>query len=207
MQKLIVTTALFFFCICADAEEKRGKMAYSGFSGGMLLHLGYVESGDFTLTNSTTQFSKSLKLKGLAFGIGGQARVHFGKHLRIGSEGYVTEHKYANNSYVSIGWGGFLADCAWQTGKFLPFVGATFGGGSQKNITNFSEPKNDYNFEENVSYRKYGFLCAVPFAGAEYALNKKIHLMFKVDYIFNISNRQDDFTTGLRCYLGFTFCR
>jgi hypothetical protein len=47
----------------------------------------------------------------------------------------------------------------------------------------------------------------VPFAGFEYALSKKIHLMCKADYIFNVSNPQADFLTGTRFYFGFAFCR
>ena len=200
--KNLITFILLLCSIFATAQEKKGKMAYSGFSGGMMLHSGYVESKNFTFANN----GKTLKLKGLAFGIGGQARVYFGEHLRVGVEGYVTDHQYANKSYASIGWGGVLADCAWKIGKFVPFVGGTLGGGSQKNITNFSEPKNDYVIDE-TSFRKYSFMCAVPFAGFEYAFSKKLHLMFKIDYIFNISNRQDDFVTGPRFYLGFSFCR
>ena len=199
--KKTITLILIFCCIFVNAQEKKGKMAYSGFSGGMMLHLGYVQSSSFTFSNGET-----LQLKGLVFGLGGQARVHFGEHLRIGGEGYFTEHKYKNGSYAKIGWGGVLADCAWQIGKFTPFLGGTFGGGSQQNLTNFSAPKNDYELQK-VSYRKYGFLCVVPFVGTEFALSKRIHLVFKTDYMFNISNRQADFITGPRFYFGFTFCR
>ena len=201
--KKTITLILIFCCIFANAQEKKekGKMAYSGFSGGMLLHLGYVQSKNFTFSNGQT-----MQLKGLVFGLGGQARVHFGKYFRIGGEGYFSEHKYKNGSYARIGWGGVLADCAFQIGKFAPFVGGTFGGGSQQNLTNFSEPKNDYILDE-TSYRKYGFMCVVPFVGVEYGLSKRIHLVFKADYMFNVSNRQADFITGPRFYLGFTFCR
>jgi len=199
--KKTITLIFIFFTIFVDAQENKGKMAYSGFSGGMMLHLGYVQSGNFTFSNGET-----IQLKGLVFGLGGQARVHFGEHFRIGGEGYFTEHKYKYGSYAKIGWGGVLADCAWQISKFAPFVGSTFGGGSQQNLTNFSEPKNDYELEE-VSYRKYGFLCVVPFVGTEFTLSKRIHLVFKADYMFNLSNRQADFITGPRFYFGFTFCR
>jgi len=203
MDKKFIILIFLFCCIFADAQEKkeRGKMAYSGFSGGMMLHLGYVQSGVFAFSNGET-----MQLKGLVFGLGGQARLHFGEHLRVGGEGYFTEHKYKNGSYAKIGWGGVLADCAWQIGKFTPFVGGTFGGGSQQNLTNFSKPKIDYELKE-LSYRKYGFMCAVPFAGVEYGISKRIHLVFKADYMFNLSNRQDDFITGPRFYFGFTFCR
>lgn len=205
--KIVIMISIFFLlCMFVNAQEEKGKLAYSGYTGGMMLHLGYVQSGNFTFTDPSSQFSETMQLKGLAFGIGGQLRVCFGKHLRVGMEGYVTQYTYRNNSYASVGWGGVLADCIWNIGKFSPFVGGTFGGGSQKNITNFSAPKNNYILDEIVSYRKYGFLCVVPFAGFEYALSKKVHLMFKVDYIFNVSNPQDDFATGARFYFGFTFC-
>lgn len=207
MQKKIIATLIFlFFCIFVNAQEEKKRMGYSGFSGGMMLHLGYVQSGNFTFTSSSG-FSETMQLSGLAFGIGGQLRVCFGEHLRIGGEGYVSEHKYKNSSYTSIGWGGFLADCVWEIGKFSPFIGGTVGGGSQKNVTNFSAQKNDYNLDNIVSFRKYGFVCIVPFIGLEYALSTKIHLIFKIDYIFNVSNPQKDFTTGPRFYFGFSFCR
>jgi hypothetical protein len=205
--KTLFLTALLLLTNLISAQKPENKLKYSGFSGGMLLHAGYVQSGKFLFENASGAGTKTMQLKGLGAGIGGQARVHFGKHLRAGTEGYVTEHQYANGSYASIGWGGLLADYIWEVKKFSFFAGGTFGGGSQKNITNFSAPKNDFTIDETVSYRKYGFLCAVPFVGVEYALSKKIHLMCKADYIFNISNPQSDFVTGTRLYFGFSFCR
>lgn len=45
----------------------------------------------------------------MPFGIGGVIRVHLGDHWRVGSEGYVSTIKQANNgSYVKYGWGGLL---------------------------------------------------------------------------------------------------
>lgn len=203
MKNIIIIFSLhIFLCVFVNAQDTKGKMAYSGFSGGMMLHLGYVQSSDFTFTNP----SETMQLKGLAFGIGGQLRINFGDHLRIGSEGYFSKHQYENSSYASIGWGGVLVDCVWEVGKFSPFVGGTIGGGSQTNVTNFAKPKNNY-IPENVSFRKYGFLCIIPFMGVEYALSEKIHLILKTDYLFNVSNRQDDFTTGPRFYFGFAFCK
>ena len=59
--------------------------------------------------------------------------------------------------------------------------------------------------EETVSYRKYGFAALAPFAGIEYAVTKKVNLVAKIDYLVNLSNPQDDFTTGPRLYIGFMF--
>ena len=207
MNKILITALTFFCCLFANGQETKGKMAYSGFSGGMMLHLGYVQSGTFSFTNSVSQFSETMQLQGLTVGIGGQARVHFGKHLRVGTEGYFSEHKYKNGSYASVGWGGILADCAWKIGKFTLFAGGTAGGGSQQNLTIFTEQKNDYIVDEITSYRNYGFMCIVPFVGLEFAMSKSIHIVFKTDYMVNVSNPQDDFVTGPRFYIGFTFCR
>jgi hypothetical protein len=203
--QLLLIWVFFSTNIFAQTPEKCFK--YSGFSGGMMLHLGYVQSKNFTLTGADN-FSKQLKLSGLAWGIGGQVRLHFRNNWRVGTEGYVTEHKYSNNSYISVGWGGILADYIWNLGKFMPFAGCTFGGGSQKNVTILEAIDNDFVLEKNnVSFRKFGFLCMAPFVGTEIALNKKIHLMLKVDYITNFSNPQPDFVTGPRFYFGFMFCR
>ena len=207
MNKFLITLLFSSCCLFANGQEKKGKFVYSGFSGGMMVHLGYVQSGTFSFTNSVSQFSETMQLQGLTFGIGGQARVHFGKYLRVGTEGYSSKHKYKNGSYVSIGWGGVLADCAWKTDKFTLFAGSTIGGGSQQNLTIFTEQKNDFIVDEMVSYRKYGFMCIVPFVGLEFAISNSIHLIFKTDYMINVSNLQDDFVTGPRFYIGFIFRR
>jgi hypothetical protein len=151
-----------------------------------------------------------MKLGGMAAGIGGSARLHFGEHLRVGAEGYSSGYSYDNQSFVTTGWGGVLADYAVETGRFTAFAGGTFGGGSQKNLSILDTPKDGYEgfeIDENMSFRRFGFLCLTPFAGMEFALNSKIHLVLKVDYIINISNPQADFVTGPRIYLGFMFCR
>ncbi|MDR1682124.1 MAG: hypothetical protein LBS25_01865 [Candidatus Symbiothrix sp.] len=194
--------------IVTTIQAQESKFSYRGFSGGMLVHTGYVQSQSFALFNSKGQIVDNRKLNGMPMGIGGAARLHFGEHLRIGSEGYISTLDYSNKSYASIGWGGVLADGIWTIGRFSPFIGATLGGGSMKHITMLQQPATDFVLEnENISYRRYGFLALVPFIGTEYALNKKIHLVLKADHIFNLNNPQADFLRGIRIYLGFAFCR
>lgn len=199
---LILTTHLF-------AEEKTpSKMAYSGFSGGMMLHTGYVQSREFTLNNPDGTTRETMQLKGAPFGLGGALRVHFGQHLRVGTEGYVSTLMYGKNkSYTSVGWGGLLVDCAWNLKSWTPFIGGTIGGGSVKNLTLLEPTAGDFTLENNsASYRKYGFMALSPFVGVEYAMTQKVHLILKLDYLLNLTNWQDDFTTGPRFYVGFMFC-
>ena len=190
------------------AEEERkpaGTMAYRGFIGGMMLHTGYVSSRDITVA-SPAAGSRTLAVGGAPFGIGGAIRFLFGKHLRVGAEGYVSTLTYGEyHSHAKTGWGGLLADCVWDLGKCRLFVGGTAGGGSQTNTTLLSPVGDDYTAEEFVSYRKYGFAALAPFAGVEIPFGGKVNVVVKLDYLLNLSNPQDDFVTGPRLYLGFMF--
>lgn len=187
-------------------QKNKGKFAYSGFSGGMMVHTGYLFGGDITLTDGLGNYRQ--KLSGAPTGIGGAARVHLGKHLRVGGEGYVTTLKYGkHDSYATIGWGGVLADCIWRFGRWAPYVGTSFGGGSMKNLTLTSPTPLDDRMEERSSFRKFGFLTLVPFAGVEFTMTDKIRLSMKADWMCNLTNRQPDFVTGPRIYIGFAFYR
>ena len=73
-----------FFSLCllfslasnAFAENKNAsKLAYSGFSGGMMLHTGFVQSRDFAFYNSNGTVRETAKLQGAPFGIGGAIRL------------------------------------------------------------------------------------------------------------------------------------
>lgn len=191
-----------------DSARNRAKawpLEYRGFIGGMMIHTGYVSSRDFTVTSLSGNMHE-FNASGAPFGLGGAARFMFGKHLRIGAEGYVSTLGYGENgSHAKTGWGGILADCAWDLGKIRLFAGGTAGGGSQANLTIISPLGDDYIAEELVSYRKYSFAALVPFIGMEYALNGRISLVAKVDWMLNLSGCQDDFVSGPRLYLGFMF--
>ena len=184
------------------------KMAFSGCSGGMMLHTGYVQSRDITFYNTDGSVHETLQMKGAPFGIGGAIRAHFGKHLRVGSEGYVSTLVYGKyKSYSSIGWGGLLMDCVWSLKRWTPFIGGTIGGGSVKNVTLLDETPQDFVIEQqSTSYRKYAFMALNPFVGVEYALTAKIHFVFKMDYLLNLTDWQDDYVNGVRFFVGVMFC-
>lgn len=193
-------------------KEREGKPAYEkrqggyrGFSGGMMLHTGYVGSKDLNITSLQGTVHKQ-KVGGAPVGIGGAIKLMFGRHFRIGVEGYVsTLYNGRHDSHAKTGWGGILADCVWNLGRWSLFAGGTIGGGSQTNITIISTIGDDYIAEENISYRKYGFAAIAPFIGAEYAVTPRINIVMKVDYLLNVTNPADDFVTGPRIYIGFMF--
>jgi len=201
-----IKTFLFFCCLAVVLRTSilasdGNKMAFQAYSGGMMLHCGYVFGG----TVKADAFSEKIKVEGVPFGLGGLLRFHFGEHLRIGGEGYSTTLRYGKNkSYATLGWGGLLIDCKWEINKFTVFLGGTIGGGSLKNVI-ITNDRIDNPKEKDAIYRKYSVMIFDPFLGVEYAVSQKIRLIAKVDYIFNIGKKQSDFATGTRFYAGIIF--
>ena len=191
----------------SDMTPER-KFAYKGFSGGMMLHTGYVSSGEFTITGQNFP-ARTIQVEGMPTGIGGAMRFHFGNHLRVGTEGYVSNLTYGEyeNSRISVGWGGILADLFFEGEKFSPYFGVTVGGGRVRNTTIFSPTPEDFIMDEKVSYRSYSIFSVAPFVGVEYKLTPKMRLALKLDYLINASDYRPDFVRGPRIYIGFIFDR
>lgn len=216
IHKYVLIVLVMLIAINTNANDSTTiskRMQYAGFSGGMMLHTGFVQgSGNLTLNNASGTTVLDQKMKGAPFGIGGAIRFKFGQHLRVGSEGYVSTLNYKTNgekhgSFSSIGWGGALIDCIWPFERVSPFIGGTIGGGSSKNLTLTEDAPVDTQTEQHTSYRKYGFIALVPFIGMEITATPHLRVMLKMDYIFNVSNKQNDFVTGPRFYVGFAFYR
>ncbi|MCL2131150.1 MAG: hypothetical protein FWH36_01650 [Lentimicrobiaceae bacterium] len=206
---MTVNKKLIFLCFCfpvcflqtnaQDADS--GKKVFQGYSGGMMVHTGYISAGEVNLPD----FQEKIKIQGMPWGLGGVLRFHFGKHLRIGGEGYnSTLHYGKNKSYAALSWGGLLIDCQWNINKFTLFLGGTIGGGNVKNIT-LLNPVSARSTGENAVYRRYAVMIADPFIGMEYALTQRIRLIAKADCIFNIAEKQPDFAAGVRIYAGVVF--
>lgn len=199
MRKFYLSLMAMFFVMGVSAQG----LYYKGFSGGMMLHGGYV--CETSVNESFDGFSSFTK------GIGGAARVHLGKYLRVGGEGYVSTANYdENESYVSLGWGGVLADVAFEAKKFTFYAGGCFGGGAVQHLQRNYPLKNDFLHDPATNYRHYATMLMAPYLGMEYALNDGIHLTAKVDYSFPLSGKPEsvcDFPIGPRLYVGFLFYR
>ncbi len=184
---------------------------YKGFSGGMMLHTGYLQSKNFTISSNSTEYNNN-HIKSAPFGIGGLLRFHFGSEtdqVRVGMEGYRSAANYKPlDSNVSIGWGGLFVDYIRHfKGRVDPFVGVNFGGGGVKNLIVLDGDNTNYTAENNATYRRYPFIAITPFVGIEIEITKKLRFIFKADYLFNINNRQNDFPEGPRFYAGIIFYR
>ena len=200
-KKIFILLCGILLVVQTNAQDVSSKKtSFQGYSGGMMLHSGYLSGGAVGIHSH-----ESISLQGAPFGIGGLLRFHVGKHLRIGGEGYNSTLHYGNNkSYMTLSWGGLLVDNPWKLNKFTVFPGVTVGGGSVKNITVVNNHP-DSSIEKDAIYRKYSTLVVSPFIGMEYALSPKMHLITKIDYIVDIGGKQSDFARGARVYLGVVF--
>jgi hypothetical protein len=190
----------------AQSGNEKAKFRFSGFSGGMALHTGYLYAGMPAFHTLTGMPVMGEKLHGMPAGIGGAVKLHFGHHFRVGSEGYSSTLVYGKTkSRWSLSWGGLLADSQWQVKRWTWFAGGTVGFGAVRHLVLLDANSNDLQIEKQSVYHKYNVVVLVPFVGVEYALTETVRLCLKLDYAFNVSNRQPDFAEGLRVYFGCSF--
>lgn len=198
-----ITTALTVLLICTalQAEERQDTVAtqkskiHIGYDGGMMLHTGWLW-GEMSPVGFEAQ--------GLPTGIGGAIRFHIGHHFRIGSEGYVSTLKQLRNgSFIKYGWGGLLADFCFTTGRLMPYIGVTVGGGGRTSTLMFEGDSHDWEKEENVIFHKEPFFAVAPFIGTDFIITPKFHLTLKADWMCAFSGGSLLMPTGPRIYFGF----
>ena len=221
----------------APVKETRTRShVFTGFSGGMMLHGGYLFTDDPTKVFSNTglgsfDYVKGLPKSGLCYGLGGALRAHLINHIHLGAEGFVSTMPLMHTgSNVRTGWGGILCDFYANWGKVRPMVGLTIGGGAMKRlyvpdqtevVQPSSNPNDSANTIYNSSYVKTPFFFIDPYVGMEIGLGDHMALLIRIDYMlpFNIHNtglseigqtiKWDNFVTpsGPRLYIGVMFGR
>ena len=185
---------------------------FRGYTGGMMLHSGYIQNRPFELYSTASQSLGTMQIRGAAFGIGGHVKFAFGTPtdmLRIGTEGHSSNVRYAPSpSYAHTGWGGILVDYIRRTeGRVHPFIGCLIGGGGVKNHIIAQGGTGDFVIEHQAAMHKYAFMAIAPFLGMEVALTPKLSLVLKADWLLNATGCQNDFTNGPRLYVGMLFNR
>lgn len=195
---LLLFTIISINCFAQDNDTKNdSNKIFNGYDGGMMLHLGYVKNRVEPL-NFTAQ--------GITKGIGGAIRFHFGKHYRIGTEGYVsTLSLMKNGSYMKTFWAGLLNDFYWKFGKFMPYAGITIGGGALTDCIIFEGNNHDWEREEKVVINKTPFIAIDPIIGCDYCLSDAMHITVKFDCLFGLGNENLHMPIGPRAYIGFIF--
>ena len=171
-----------------------------GFSGGMMLHTGYLSGCDNPY---------DFKPSGATFGIGGVAKLHLSEHFRAGFEGYFStmglKKEVQSGSFNKMFWTGVLADCFWKIGRFYPYVGATVGGGMETAFYMFEGDKHDWLPEASAVYNKKPFFAVDPFVGVEYAVGEALRLTLKADWLLAVNKDGLNRPMGPRIYFGFIF--
>ena len=178
------------------AQEKFIK----GFSGGMMVHGGYLSGGDNPF---------NIEPSGPTFGIGGVAKLHLSDHFRAGFEGYfsnmgIDDEMAVDGSFNKVFWTGILGDFFWTFGKFKPYVGTTVGGGMETAFY-MTGDKHDWLPEVSAVYNKMPFLAVDPFVGLEYAAGEALNLTIKADWLLGFNSDGLNRPIGPRVYFGFIF--
>lgn len=204
----------------APKEDK--KHVVTGFSGGMMLHIGYAfaQSPNELFRNGSLQDVSGLPKDGVTLGLGGALRLHLINHIHLGAEGGMSAMPLkSNGTSIRVGWGGALCDFYATVGKAQLFIGGIIGGGSSNRL--FVPTTNEQTKGEqvvyNASYTKTPFFLLDPYAGIEFAISPHVDMLIKIDYLLPFGNGNKGIDTetvrwsnflspsGPRLYAGFMF--
>ncbi len=248
MKKTIFIAALAILPLCLQAQEqevaavqqqlgsarelvrKSGAGVFTGITGGMMLHIGYMFSDDPRKIFSNAglgneEYVKNLPKDGCALGLGGTVRVHLLNHIHVGAEGGMSLIPFRSNGNIRVGYGGALCDGYLTLGKTRPMIGLSLGGGVMKRLY---IPENPYTYVPegttdttvyNASYSQTPFFYLDPYIGLEIDLNSHMALLIRVDYMLPFGRTGSSLTdivgnikwnnfmtpTGPRLYVGLMF--
>lgn len=248
MKKQLFLIALLLLPLCLKAQEeelgalpeslgsarelvrKSGAGVYTGFSGGMMLHIGYMFSDDPRKIFSNAglgneEYVKNLPKDGCALGLGGTLRVHLLNHIHVGAEGGMSIIPFRGHGNIRIGYGGALCDVYTQWGKTRPLLGLSLGGGVMKRLYLPAEPYTHITEDPidtivyNASYAQTPFFYLDPYIGIEIDLNSNMALLIRADYMLPFGRSGSSLTeiknsvnwsnfmtpTGPRLYVGIMF--
>ena len=200
MRNKIVYVFIFAAMLLTGWTGAAQEKIIKGFSGGMMVHGGYLSGGDNPF---------KIEPSGATFGIGGVAKLHLSNHFRAGFEGYfsnmgIDEEMAVDGSFNKVFWTGILGDFFWTFGKFKPYVGTTVGGGMETAFY-MTGDKHDWLPEASAVYNKMPFLAVDPFVGLEYAAGEALNLTIKADWLLGFNSDGLNRPMGPRVYFGFIF--
>lgn len=178
-------------CNNNNKANKEHKKIVTGFSGGMMIHGGYLfsKSPDELFRNGslTGEIATTLPRDGFTMGLGGTLRMHLVEHIHLGGEGHMSFMPLAaSGTSIRTGWGGAMCDFYASLGNVRPLIGLVVGGGSTRRLYVPDEDSapvtDDDKMEYNASFTKTPFFLLDPYAGLEIAF-EKLALLIRVDYM------------------------
>ena len=201
---------LLFLCLPTRAQG-----VFTGFSGGMMLHGGYLFAQTPELLFGQSSLGSVTKVDELrkgsfCYGLGGTLRVHLIDHIHLGAEGFVSNLPLSKTgSNVRTGWGGAMCDYYTQWGKVRPLIGMTIGGGVMKRLFVMDDNTTiiDGNNTLNASFNKTPFFFLDPYTGLEIDLNSHMAMIIRVDYMLPFGKTETTLMnpSGPRLYVGIMF--
>lgn len=190
-------------------KKQSDKSVLNGYSGGMLLHIGYgFAKGPEQLFHlkSFTQEDHAPH-DGVLMGIGGMMRLHLFNHMHVGAEGYVSTMPLRKSAQVRNGWGGFLVDGYWTWGIVKPFVGTGLGGGSMSRLYVHSSLSDVVS--HNATWGKTPYFYFDPYLGMDIQVSRRMNVIWRIDYQLPLAKDRGWSSlvapNGPRLYLGLIF--
>lgn len=207
--------------------KKKASEVITGFTGGVLLHVGYLFSDDprKVFSNSGLGTAGYVPANGFCYGLGGMLRMHMLNHIHLGVEGVIsTSPMMTTGSNVRTGWGGVSCDAYTDWGSVRPMIGLMIGGGSMSRLYVPATPQTNWETSEdkinyNASFAKTPFFLIDPYIGLEIGLKSQLALMLRIDYMLPFGRSTSNLVTstadvnwsnfltphGPRLYIGLVF--
>lgn len=178
--------------VAKPKKEKDDRKIVTGFSGGMMLHLGYAfsSSPDELFRNGSLHSVANvtdLPSDGVTLGLGGALRMHVLDCIHLGIEGAVsTMPLMKSGSNIRTGWGDAFCDFYFPTKLIRPLIGLGIGGGSMKRLyvpSNAEQISGSSTTVYNASFTTTPFFLLDPYVGIEFRLGGSASLIVRADYM------------------------
>ena len=196
----LVCLALIPFCLLQAKDDEKsekkssGPKVFTGISGGLSVHGGYLfsQSPDQLFSNTGLgDFNtiKNLKKDGLCYGFGAQLRIHFIDHIHLGAEANIsTLPLMSSGSNIQQMWAGGFCDFFGGWGAAKPLIGLGIGGGKIKKLyvpdanVDVKPTEDGEQTNYNSAYTTTPFFYLDPYVGMETDFGI-LGLQFKIDYM------------------------
>lgn len=213
---LIAVLAVLPLCLLqakddkSEGKEKSSVHVFTGISGGIMAHGGYLfaQSPDVLFSNTGLGDPATwgnLKKDGFCYGFGAQLRIHLINHIHVGGEAHLSNMPLMKTgSNVNSAWAGGFVDFFGGWGKAKAMIGLGIGGGQLKRLfvpegEVEKVPEGEGNTSYNSAYTKTPFFYLDPYIGIEFPLiGNVLGMQFKIDYMLPFGNPNSNLAENVK---------